>query len=625
MLEKIREGSQGIVAKTILVLVILSFAFAGVSSYLGSNTGVPAAVVNGDEIGANELEQAFQNERSRIEQQLGEMFTALAADDSYMNGIKQGVLDRLIADKLIDQAANKLGLRVSDEQIKKAIIEEPAFQTDGQFDNERYLAVLRQLGYQTTSFRNMMRVDMTRRQLLNALVGSEFVLDGEAKQLAEVQGQTRDIRYLVVDSTPFLSTVSVADEEAQSYYDANISQYMSPEKVSLEYVELNVADMAKSSETSDEEVKTYYEENKAQYQTAEKRLAAHIFVAATDDDSADKAKADAIEAKLTAGEDFADVAKADSDDQLSAQQGGKLDWFEQGVMDPAFDEALFGLQKDQVSSIVKSEFGYHIIKLLDLQASQATAFENVKAKIVAQLQEKKALDVFYSLQTKLADTSYEIPDTLAETAQAVNAKVQSTQLFSRDDVPAKFNNPEFIKAAFSDQVLASGLNSDVIELAPNHVVVIRMKKHQTAGVMSFNEVKAGIVERLKQDKANDGARDKAAEYMAQLKAGNDTLTGASLTTLAKLGRFNQDIDQAITNKAFKIAAPAENSVTIDTAALATGYAVIVVDKVNKAEGINDNLINTLKQRIAPQYSEADYRAVVASLKADAEIEYPVAD
>ncbi|WP_350996235.1 SurA N-terminal domain-containing protein [Shewanella sp. TB7-MNA-CIBAN-0143] len=625
MLEKIREGSQGIVAKTILVLVILSFAFAGVSSYLGSNTGVPAAVVNGDEIGANELEQAFQNERSRIEQQLGEMFTALAADDSYMNGIKQGVLDRLIADKLIDQAANKLGLRVSDEQIKKAIIEEPAFQTDGQFDNERYLAVLRQLGYQTTSFRNMMRVDMTRRQLLNALVGSEFVLDGEAKQLAEVQGQTRDIRYLVVDSTPFLSTVSVADEEAQTYYDANVSQYMSPEKVSLEYVELNVADMAKSSETSDEEVKTYYEENQKQYQTAEKRLAAHIFVAATDDDSADKAKADAIEAKLTAGEDFAELAKTDSDDQLSAQQGGKLDWFEQGVMDPAFDEALFGLQKDQVSSIVKSEFGYHIIKLLDLQASQATAFENVKAKIVAQLQEKKALDVFYSLQTKLADTSYEIPDTLAETAQAVNAKVQSTQLFSRDDVPAKFNNPEFIKAAFSDQVLASGLNSDVIELAPNHVVVIRMKKHQTAGVMGFAEVKAGIVERLQQDKANDGARDKAAEYMAQLKAGNNTLTGASLTTLAKLGRFNQDIDQAITNKAFKIAAPAEHSVTIDTAALATGYAVIVVDKVNKAEGINDNLINTLKQRIAPQYSEADYRAVVASLKADAEIEYPVAD
>ncbi|WP_418357138.1 SurA N-terminal domain-containing protein [Shewanella basaltis] len=625
MLEKIREGSQGVVAKTILVLVILSFAFAGVSSYLGSNTGVPAAIVNGEEVSANDLETAFQNERSRIEQQLGEMFNALAADDNYMNSIKQGVLDRLVADKLIDQAANKLGLRVSDEQIKKAIIDEPAFQTDGKFDNDRYLAVLRQLGYQTTSFRNMMRVDMTRRQLLNAIVGSEFVLDGEAKQLAQVQGQTRDIRYLVVDSTPYLASVSVSDEEAQSYYDANLAQFMSPEQVSLEYVELNVADMAKNSQTTDEEVKAYYDEHQSQYKTPEKRLAAHIFVAATDDDSADKAKADAIVAKLNAGEDFAAVAKTDSDDQLSAEQGGKLDWFEQGVMDPAFDEALFALQQDQVSSVVKSEFGYHIIKLLDLQASQATAFDDVKAKIVAQLQEKKALDVFYGLQSKLADTSYEIPDTLIDTAQAIGAKVQTTELFSRDRVPAKFNNPELIKAAFSDQVLASGMNSDVIELAPNHVVVIRMKQHTMAGTMAFADVKADITERLKQDKANESAREKAAEYMAQLKAGNDTLTDATLIALPKLGRFNQDIDQAITDKAFKIAAPAANRVTIDTAALATGYAVIVVDKVNEAQGINDNLINTLKQRLAPQYSEADYRAVIATLKADAEIEYPVAE
>ncbi|WP_282109642.1 SurA N-terminal domain-containing protein [Shewanella algicola] len=625
MLEKIREGSQGVVAKTILVLVILSFAFAGVSSYLGSNTGVPAAIVNGEEVSASELENAFQNERSRIEQQLGEMFNALAADDNYMNGIKQGVLDRLVADKLIDQAASKLGLRVSDDQIKKAIIEEPAFQTDGKFDNERYLAVLRQLGYQTTSFRNMMRVDMTRRQLLNAIVGSEFVLDGEAKQLAQVQGQTRDIRYLVVDSTPYLSSVSVSDEEAKTYYDANLAQFMSPEQVSVEYVELNAVDMAQHSQITDEEAKAYYDENQSQYQTAEKRLAAHIFVAATDDESADQAKADAIVAKLNQGEDYAEVAKTDSDDQLSAEQGGQLDWFEQGVMDPAFDEALFALQQDQVSPVVKSEFGYHIIKLLDVQASQATAFDDVKAKIVAQLQENAALDVFYGLQSKLADTSYEIPDTLIDTAQAVDAKVQTTALFSRDNVPAKFNNPEFIKAAFSDQVLASGMNSDVIELAPNHVVVIRVKQHNMAGTQPFADVKTAIVDRLKQDKANETARENAAEFMAQLKAGNDTLTGATLTSLPGLGRFNQDIDQAITNKAFKIAAPAENSVSIDTAALATGYAVIVVDKVNEAQGINDNLINTLKQRLAPQNSEADYRAVIATLKADAEIEYPVVE
>lgn len=292
MLEKIRDGSQGVIAKGILVLVILSFAFAGVSSYLGSTTDVPAAEVNGDKITKAELEQAYQSERARMEQQLGEMFAALSADEKYLESIKQSVLERLVADKLIDQAAHAMGLRVSDEQIIAAIKTEPAFQTDGKFDNERYQAILRQLGYQPQTFRSMMRVDMTRRQLTAALVGTEFVLPGEAKQLAELQGQTRDIRYFVVDSAPFLANASVTDEQVKNYYDVNLGQFMSPEKVSLEYVELNAADFAKNSPISDEEAQAYYDEHKAQYVASEKRLAAHILVTLGSDEAAAKTKAD---------------------------------------------------------------------------------------------------------------------------------------------------------------------------------------------------------------------------------------------------------------------------------------------------------------------------------------------
>jgi peptidyl-prolyl cis-trans isomerase D len=194
MLEKIREGSQGIVAKTILVLVIFSFAFAGVSSYLGSSTGVPAAIVNGIEIPETELEQAFQNERASLKQQYGEMFDALSADDSYMQGIKKGVLDRLVANTLVDQAAVDLGLRVSDEQIKQAIYTEPAFQTDGQFDNDRYQAVLRQLNYQPVTFRNMMRVDMTRSQLLKALVVSLYLM---VKQNSLLKYKVKPVTFVI--------------------------------------------------------------------------------------------------------------------------------------------------------------------------------------------------------------------------------------------------------------------------------------------------------------------------------------------------------------------------------------------------------------------------------------------
>ncbi|MCU8034179.1 MAG: SurA N-terminal domain-containing protein [Shewanella sp.] len=619
MLEKIRDGSQGVIAKGILVLVILSFAFAGVSSYLGSTTDVPAAEVNGDKITKAELEQAYQSERSRMEQQLGEMFAALSADEKYLQSIKQSVLERLVADKLIDQAAKAMGLRVSDEQIVAAMRAEPAFQTDGKFDNDRYQAILRQLGYQPQTFRDMMRVDMTRRQLTSALVGTEFVLPGEAKQLAELQGQTRDVRYVIVDSAPFLATAVVTDEQVKNYYDANQGQFMSPEMVSLEYVELNAADFAKNNPVSDEEAQTYYEEHKAQYVSNEKRLAAHILVMPGNDEAAAKAKAEDLAKQLDSGADFADLAKANSDDTLSAEQGGKLDWFEPGVMDPAFDAALFALNKGQHSAVVKTDFGFHIIKLLDVQSGATVPFADVKAKIVAQLQDKKAVDQFYSLQSKLADTSYEVPDTLSETAKAVGVDVKTTALFSRDNAPAELNKPDLVKAAFSETVMLKGLNSEVIELEPNHVVVIRVKEHHDAGTLALAEVKANITERLKQDQANEAARAKAQELMAQVKAG---ATDLGLVSKAKLGRGAQDVDAAIVGKAFQMPTPSTTPV-VDTVGLANGYAVVALDKVNAAEGVSDELVNALKQRLNAQYSEADYRGLIDSLKANAKVLYPV--
>lgn len=623
MLEKIREGSQGVIAKSILVLVILSFAFTGVSSYLGSSSEPVAATVNGEEISNSALEQAYQSERARLEQQLGEMYDALASNETYLASVKQSVLERLVADKLIDQAAADLGLTVSDEQIKNAIINEPAFQTDGQFDNDRYLALIRQLGYQVNSFRDMMRVDMTRRQLVASLVGSEFVLPGEVNYLANIQAQTRDIRYHVVDATPLLEQVSVSDEEVDSYYQANQHQFVRPETVSLDYIELNAADMASGHSVTDEEAKTYYDEHKVQYLQPEKRLAGHILVNFGDDDAAAKAKAkaDAIYAKLEAGEDFATLAQTESDDTFSAEQGGKLDWFEQGVMDPAFDSALFALDEGQYSDVVKTSFGFHIIKLLDVQAGSTASFDDVKQQIVAQLMEKKAVDQFYGLQQRLADVSYEVPDTLSEAAQEVGVAVKTSPAFSRDNAPEPLNAPEVIKAAFSETVLLDGMNSDVIELGPNHVMVVRVKSHTPAGTLALEQVKASIVERLKQDKANDIAREQAQALMAAIKAGDST---AELTTQVQLTRFDQRIDNAITAKAFEMAQPNGEPV-VDTAALANGYAVIVLDKVNTAETVDDNLANAIKQRLNSQYAESDYRAVISLLKAQSEVVYSPAE
>ncbi|QFU22028.1 SurA N-terminal domain-containing protein [Shewanella eurypsychrophilus] len=616
MLEKIREGSQGVIAKSILVLVILSFAFTGVSSYLGSSTEAAAATVNGEEISESALEQAYQSERGRLEQQLGEMFEALAADDVYLASVKQSVLERLVAEKLLDQSATELGLRVSDEQIKNAIMTEPAFQTEGVFDNDRYLAILRQLGYQANSFRNMMRTDMTRRQLVASLVGSEFVLPGETSYLAGIQGQTRDIRYHIVDASPFIADAQVTDEQAQSFYDTNLAQFMSPETLSLEYIELNAADMAKSIIVTDEEALSFFDENKQQYLKPEKRLAAHILINLGDDESAAEAKADAIYAKLQAGEDFAEIAKSDSEDTFSGEQGGQLDWFEQGVMEPAFDDVLYSLVKDQYSTVVKTSFGFHIIKLLDLQPAAEAPFTDVKEKIVAQLKDKRAIDTFFGLQQTLADVTYEVPDTLSEAANELGVEVQTTPIFTRTNAPAPFDKPEVLKAAFSANVLLDGMNSDVIEVEANHAMVIRIKSHTAAGTVDFAKVKSSIVERLKQEQANEIAREQAQTLMSDI----DAQASTAFITKTKIGRFEQGVDGAIINKAFQMAQPVDTAV-VDTVALANGYAVVALDKVNAAEGIDDNVLGALKQRLSAQYSEGDYRALIATLKAKGEVSY----
>ncbi|GIU24365.1 SurA N-terminal domain-containing protein [Shewanella schlegeliana] len=621
MLEKIREGSQGVIAKGILILVILSFAFTGVSSYLGSSTEVAAATVNGEEISNSALEQAYQNERSRLEQQLGDMFATLAADDNYMQSVKQSVLERLVAEKLLDQNAAELGLRVSDAQVIAAIKAEPAFQTDGHFDNDRYQAILRQLGYQANSFRDMMRTDMTRRQLVATLVGSEFVLPGEAKYLADIQGQTRDIDYKVIDATPFLADISVTDEQIKTYYDSNLDQFIRPEVVSLDYIELDANKLAKDVKVTDAEAQAYYDEHKANYTQAEKRLAAHILVQAGDDDAAAKAKAEAIYKQLQDGADFAEVAKTESEDTFSGEQGGQLDWFEAGVMEPEFDTALFALNKGEYSNVVKTNFGYHIIKALDIQAGAQAPFADVKEKIVAQLQDKQAVDKFYELQQVLADTSYEVPDTLSEAAKDLGVDVKTTVEFTRANPPELFQNPELLKEAFSSNVLLDGMNSDVLEVAPNHVVVIRVNTHKAAGTMELADVRNAIANRLKQEQANEAARKQAQEAMTAVEASGVT---ADYLVKDKLARFEQDIDSAIVNKAFAMAQPAGKP-SVDTVALANGYAVVVLKQVNPAEGVDASLLDALKQRLSSQYSENDYRAVIASLKAKGEVLYPVAE
>ena len=396
MLEKIREGSQGPIAKVILGAVILSFALAGIGGYLGQTTEQPVAEVNGVKISQTEFNRAYQNERNRLEQQFGEYFAQIAADPNYMAQIRQGVVDRLVQQELQTQLAAELGLRVSDASIKQAILELPYFQIGGKFNNDRYLQVIRQMNFQPDAFREYLRKDMTRSQLVSAVAGTDFALQSELATAVALQQQTRSIDYVVINKESLQENVTVTEQEIADYYDLNTSQFLSPEQVAVSYIDLNAANLKLDTHVSEEDVKAYYDQNSAQYVEPEKRRVSHILIDNSEDDDAAKAKADDLLAQLKQGTDFATLAESSSDDVVSAEIGGDLDWIERDMMDPAFEDAAFALaKKGDFSDVVQSEFGYHIIQLTDIQSEQVKPYDAVKADLRAELERTEKVNAFY--------------------------------------------------------------------------------------------------------------------------------------------------------------------------------------------------------------------------------------
>jgi peptidyl-prolyl cis-trans isomerase D len=622
MLERIREGSQGPWAMGILGLVILSFVFAGVGSYINSSASGAAANVNGEEIGLDELERAYQNERSRMESQFGDAFATLASDTAYLQNFRQGILDRLISEKLLDQAAQEFGLRVSDEQIKLAIVGMQEFQIDGQFDNDRYLALLRQAGFQTNNFRDYMRVDMVRRQLSQSLMGTEFALVGEAKATYLMQQQTRDIKYLNIPASKFVDQVNVSDDEIFGFYQSNISQFDTQQKVSLSYVELVLDDLLSSIEVTDNELEEYYQQNLFDYRTDEERQASHILFESADEDEATASKAKEVLAKIQAGENFSELAKTFSSDTFSAESGGDLGWFGKGIMDPAFEDAAFSLvDKDDVSGVVKSEFGYHIIKLTDVKPEKVNAFENVKQEIIVKVKTFKAEERFYEISQRMSEVAFEVPDNLDEVADLAGKSISTTDLFSRDNAPDVVSNPNVLSGAFSFELIEDAVNSEVIELGSNHIIVVRVAEHVPERTKTIEEVKEQIHQTLAAQLSQQAARDWALELKFALTNNDDVnpkLAALELSWEEKqvVTRNDPALSQSIVDALFKLSATDSSVVDL----INGDISLVQLTQVNSAAEANAQQLTSLQNRLASSKSQIMYGAVIESLKAQADIE-----
>ncbi len=623
MLERIREGSQGVTAKVILTLVILSFALAGIGSYLGQTTEQPIATVNGKEISQLSFARAYENERARLEQQFGEYFSQIASDPSYMAQLRQSVVDRLVQQELQNQLASELGLRVSDEALKEEIRNISYFQVGGQFNNDRYLQVIRQMNYSPDSFRDYLRAEMTRNQLVGALTATDFTLDNELAAVTKLENQLRDADVLTITAEQFKSQVTISDEQRNDYYTLNQAKFMAPEQISLEYLEFKAADLALSTPISDADIAANYDENKALYLEPERRRVSHILIENLEDDAAAKAKADSILMELKGGAEFAKVASEKSDDVVSAELGGDLEWIDRDMMDPAFEEAAFALAaKGDISEVVQSEFGYHIIQLTDLVTEQTKPLADVKEEIKEKLAMEQKLDQYYELQTEVTDLAFEVADSLAEAAEAAGVEVKSTALFSRNNAPAPVNNPKVLTAAFSAELLEDGVNSELIELGNEHIIFVRVKEHVAAAVKPLEEVSASITTTLTNEKAGELAKEKADALYEKVTAGESLATLAEaegLTVAPATGMTRKGFTPSyeVVQATFKLAKPTDKPVT-KLVTLNNGDAsIIALNKVYDAP--EKALDEQAKQSIARQQIGKSFTAFVEALKANADI------
>ncbi|WP_312245873.1 SurA N-terminal domain-containing protein [Stutzerimonas nitrititolerans] len=614
MLQNIRDNSQGWIAKTIIGIIVVLLALTGFEAIFNSSGNARnAAEVNGEEISLDELNQAVNMQRRQLMQQLGSDFDASLFDDRLM---RDSALGALIDRTLLLQGARDADFAFSQAALDQLILQTPEFAVDGVFNAARFDQVIQQMGYTRMQFRQLLEQEMLIGQLRAGISGSGFVTDQQIERFAQLERQTRDFASITVAADS--SAVQVSDEEARQYYEANTERFRSPEQVVLEYVELNKEAYFDEVDASEEELQELYRQQIGNL--AEQRRAAHILIEVDGTSDAEaKAQLEEIAAQLAAGGDFATLAKEYSDDPGSANEGGDLGYAGPGVYDPAFEDALYALKEDQVSAPVRSEFGWHLIKLLGVQSPEVPSFESMKPELERELKAQQVEQRFVEVTKELENLAFESAD-LEQPAQELGLTVKTTEPFGREGGEGIAANRQVIQAAFSDEVLMDRANSSVIELDPDTVVAVRIKQHLEPEVQAFEAVRDGIFEQLQHSKAAEQARSEGEKLLATLREGGEV--EGQWQSVEAATRGQDGVAPAVLQTVFRMPKPEGENSTFNGVTLASGdYVVIRLNGVSEPDGeLSAEEKQNYRRFLASRSGQQDFAAYREKQHAEAKIE-----
>ena len=618
MLQNIREKFTGWIAITILAVIGVTFIFVGGANFafIGSNY---AAKVDEVEIGLGQFEAAYRDQLQQNPQ-----FVQLP--DNIRMQLRQNILEQLIQQRVIDNYLADAGYQINDRMITALIQRTPDFQVDGKFDITTYRNLLAQNGYEPADFERAQRMSLRRDQLQRAIRGSAIVSPAAYRRYLNLAAEQRVVTLATIDPAAVTAEIEVTDEMLESFYDNNPTMYQLPESADVEYVEALRSDVARTVSVSEDDLAEYYDVNKDRYLQDEQRQARHILVLFNDDEDAAEAKANDLLARINAGESFEELAREHSEDGGTAQQGGDLGTLTRTQLPGDLGGSIFALEEGAVDGPVKSEFGFHVVRVDRILEQGPLPLEQVRAELTNELQDEKAEGMFRDLERKLSDALFDASDINA-LADATGLEVKSFAGFTRDGGEPIGSDPAVIDAIFDATVISGEQISEIVEIDANRTAVFAVTQHRPATRQPLDDVRDQVVEALKTQRAEDLMAAKADEIIAAIENGAEfaeaaEAVGATAAEPTLMSRDAEAADQYISVAVFTAAKPGQDEPTIGKTRNGTGgYSVYSIDAVipGRPETLPLDQRDAGKLQLTDESGFGDFVAFVQALRENAEV------
>jgi peptidyl-prolyl cis-trans isomerase D len=617
MFDAVRNNKR--MVQVFLALIILPFAFFGVESYVSNvGTGNDLAKIGDVKVSQQQFQEALREQQDRLRAQLGGQFDSKLLDTPEARKV---ILDDLVDQRLLVLEANKRQLVVGDEAIRRTVGSIDAFKVDGKFSSERYEAALRNQGMTPAGFEAQLRQDLTVQQLAGALGQSGLVARTVSDRVIAMQTETRNVQESRIALDGYLGHVKLADGAAKKFYDENAKQFETPEQAKAEYLVLSMETIGAQMAVSDAEIKVWYDGHKDRYAVPEERRASHILIA-SEKVGKDKAKSRAEELLAEIRKNpssFAELAKKNSDDPGSAAKGGDLGFFGRGMMVKPFEDTTFALKDGEISGVVESDFGSHIIKLTGVHAAKEKPLAEVRGEIEEELRKTAASRKFAEAAETFSNLVYEQSDSLKPAAERFKLEVKQSGWINRQANPANgpVGNEKVLAALFSEDSVKNKRNTETVEIAPNTLVAARIAEYKPAALLPFESVKASIENLLTRQEAQAMARKEGEARLEALKKGEDKLAWGAIKKISRMDP--RQVPPPAVPVVFKMDAaklPAYAGVELP----GSGYLLVKLAAVDAGPALDAARKQALVGQLATLEAQEEVKGYLAALRARYKVE-----